>query len=308
MINTPRNQPRQENTPPPPRPVATTTLFQNLLANPQVRQLLGIAVVFLAVYIGGALLSAFTSLLTDQSVIEALREESLLDAGKQVNNFMGLFGAILSYYLIFRWFGVAAFLLPALMAMGGTALARGNTPKRFWWWMTTGVFFLFWFSLLFGYVVKVSDAPNLAFWCGGIGYGLAGMFDSLFGAATLLALFVSLGLFGYFNQWQRYFIQKPKPAESFAPEADKNARLDDLKPETEPDLSSISPELFTEEENLPIETVDEKAHEEPEEVAPVENDFTEEETEDFLSNAPKEAYANTPKSEKTQEDVFTEKF
>jgi len=308
MMNTPRNQPRQENTPPPPRSVASTTLFQSLLANPQVRQLLGIAVVFLAVYVGGALLSAFTSLLTDQSVIEALREESLLEAGKQVDNFMGLFGAILSYYLIFRWFGVAAFLLPALMAMGGTALARGNTPKRFWWWISTGVFFLFWLSLLFGYIVKVSDAPKLAFWCGGIGYGLAGMFDSLFGAATLLALLLSITLFGYFNRWNQLLKPKEKATENFAPEASEKSRLDDLKPESEdePNLGAISPEFFTDEDESPAEAVAEKEDEETEETNDTEDDFAESKEEDFLANTPKETLGNTPKSGEAQEEIFAE--
>ncbi len=64
------------------------------------------------------------------------------------------------------------------------------------------LFFLFWVSLLLGFMVFESDETNgFSFLCGGIGYELAVLFDGLFGWGTYLVLIFSLLVFiiFYFN-------------------------------------------------------------------------------------------------------------
>ena len=40
-----------------------------------------------------------------QSIFESLRE-------KEISNWLGLYGAIISHFFIFRWFGISSFFLP----------------------------------------------------------------------------------------------------------------------------------------------------------------------------------------------------
>src|SRR5262249_20779095 len=66
---------------------------------------------------------AFTSFLftgnNDQSVIENVFSENVIDSGKEIQNWLGVTGAYASYYVIYKWFGIAAFLfLPLIFFVG----------------------------------------------------------------------------------------------------------------------------------------------------------------------------------------------
>src|SRR6185312_15059759 len=59
------------------------------------------------------LVIAFVSYLftidNDQSIVESLFSGSIIESGKETRNWLGLTGAVLSYYFIYKWFGIAAF-------------------------------------------------------------------------------------------------------------------------------------------------------------------------------------------------------
>ena len=62
-------------------------------------------------YLTVALISYFFTGEADQSVVEGWLSSSLQESGAEVNNWLGLFGAVLSHLLIFKWFGISSFLL-----------------------------------------------------------------------------------------------------------------------------------------------------------------------------------------------------
>lgn len=152
------------------------------------------------------LLTAFFSYLftgkADMSVLQSVAETGIKASGSEMDNWLGLLGAQSAYYFIYKWFGLAAFLIPPFLFLLGYHITFRKmilSPGRAFTFM---VFFLFWISLLLGFMVFESeDVTSFSFLCGGIGYELAVLFNSLFGWGTYLILILSLIIFiiFYFN-------------------------------------------------------------------------------------------------------------
>ena len=62
----------------------------------------------------------------DQSIVEAIGDESSKNLGLESRNWLGLFGAWTSHIFIFKWFGIAAFFIPPLSILFRT----GNNNKK----------------------------------------------------------------------------------------------------------------------------------------------------------------------------------
>ncbi len=146
------------------------------------------------------LLTAFFSYLftgkADMSVLQSVSETGVKASGAEMDNWLGLLGAQSAYYFVFKWFGLAAFLIPPFLFLAGYHItfrkAIMSLSRAFIFMM----FFLFWISLFLGFMVFESDSvTGFSFLCGGIGYELALLFHSLFGWGTYLILILSLLIF-----------------------------------------------------------------------------------------------------------------
>jgi len=153
-----------------------------------------------------SMLIAFTSYLftgvNDQSIIESLTEASVTESGKEVQNWLGVSGAYISHYFIFRWFGIASFLFIPILFLTGTRIVLKRHLLPFGRIVSLSLFFLFWIDLCLGYsVFLIQKETYLAFLSGGIGYEMAVLSDSLLGwGTTLLLIFMLLVFFiFYFN-------------------------------------------------------------------------------------------------------------
>lgn len=160
------------------------------------------------IFIGSSifLLTSFVSYLftgkADQSVIEALATDSLIDAGLEADNWLGLWGAIVSHAFIFRWFGIAAFFIPPILFLAGFRLIFKRSLTSLSGAAIFSVFSILWLSLLFGYFTLQNEGVSeWGFLGGGLGYNLAKISDSIFGWGTFLVLILTLLIFiiFYFN-------------------------------------------------------------------------------------------------------------
>jgi S-DNA-T family DNA segregation ATPase FtsK/SpoIIIE len=153
----------------------------------------GFFLIILSIYF----LTAFCSYLftgkTDQSVVEAINETGWIQSGLEADNWLGAYGAMISHYFIFQWFGLGAFLIPPFLFVLGyrvvfkKILVSGSAALSF------VLFFMLWLSLLFGYIIYHKEgATEWSFLGGGMGYYLARLFDSLIGWGTFLLLVFSL--------------------------------------------------------------------------------------------------------------------
>ncbi len=184
------------------------------LTDPRLKLVLGFFLLVISVYL---ILAFFSYLFTgqaDQSVVEA-RGVSLLDSGKEADNWLGLYGAVTSHYFIFRWFGIAAFFIPPLFFVLGFKMVFNRELLRLFSFTILSVFSGLWLSLLLGYMTMINEGiSEWSFLGGGLGYNLAVLSDGLFGWGTFLILILSLFVFiiFYFNITAiPLFVNDPKP-------------------------------------------------------------------------------------------------
>ena len=164
--------------------------------DPRFKLAFGFFLLLLSVF----LLTAFVSYLftgkADQSIVEATGESGLIQTGKEAKNWLGLYGALVSHYSIFRWFGIAAFFIPPLLFAWGFRILfhRSIMPM-----LSVFAFCLFatlWLSLLLGYLALINQGSSeWGYLGGGLGDAMAEVFQSMFGWGTFLFLILSLFIF-----------------------------------------------------------------------------------------------------------------
>ena len=179
-----------------------------------------LALGFFLLIVSFFLLTAFVSYLftgkADQSVVEGLGDASVLESGKDTDNWLGLYGAITSHYFIFRWFGISAFFIPPLLFLLGFRLVFKRELLSFFPAFTFSLFAGLWLCLLMGYLThSISGATEVSFLSGGLGYELAYITDNLLGWGTFLFLVLSLFIFiiYFFNvtSINAFQVKNPKP-------------------------------------------------------------------------------------------------
>ena len=133
---------------------------------------------------------------SDQSVVESIWDEDLRDSGLETDNWLGLTGALLSHYFIFKGVGIAAFLFVPIFFLVGYKIVFRKTPTPFMPVVGFSTFFMVWLSSLFGYLAFVTEGENpISFLGGSIGYHIALYFQSLAGYGTFLILGLGLLIF-----------------------------------------------------------------------------------------------------------------
>lgn len=162
---------------------------------------LHLSIGFMALVSSLFLLTAFISYLftgkADQSVVGSIADTGLQEAGLEVENWLGLFGAYVSHYFIYQFFGISSFLIPPLCFLIGYRIVFQVEILSITKTFVFTLFFLFWISTFLGYFVVDSEAINdWGFLGGGTGFELAIFLYSLMGWGTLL--FLSLVLFVFF--------------------------------------------------------------------------------------------------------------
>ncbi|MDN3669588.1 DNA translocase FtsK [Echinicola jeungdonensis] len=218
---------------------------------------IGLSFGILFMMIGLFLFFAFLGYLftgpADQSVVTAEGMDiSYRQNAAEARNWLGYAGAWVSYWLIFRWFGLAAFLLPPFLFLMGFKWAFKKSLVSLTQYSAFGLFFVFWLGLLLGYVVHMLDGYHyIGFLSGGFGYEMAVLADEFLGWGTFILIFGSLLIFVvfFFNitqiEWfqpgEDKAISDEEPEGSNATETNSDSSFEDSeeidflnKPEDEP--------------------------------------------------------------------------
>ncbi|WP_162416279.1 FtsK/SpoIIIE family DNA translocase [Cyclobacterium roseum] len=155
----------------------------------------GIFFMMFAIFMFLAFLSYLFAGQADQSLVSD-SGVPLRTKGGETQNLLGYSGAVMSHYMIFRWFGLAALLFPPFLFLWGYRLSFKNSLISLSRYAFFSLFFLVWLGLLLGYLVHLIDGFNyLAFLSGGLGYELALIADELLGWGTFILIFGSLLIF-----------------------------------------------------------------------------------------------------------------
>ncbi len=220
------------------------------LKDPRFKLASGFFLLIVSTYLFLALFSYLFNGKADQSVMEGLGSSTISDSGREVDNWLGLYGAITSHYFIFRWFGVAAFFIPPLLFVIGFKIVFNRELLRIFSYSIFSIFSGVWLCLLLGYMTMINEGVSeWSFLGGGFGYQLAMMSDAMFGWGTFLILILSLFIFivFYFNVTSipAFGIRDPKPMGNDAIITDE--AIDD---------GSLPPTYTDDKDTWPIETTE----------------------------------------------------
>ncbi len=170
-------------------------------------------------FLAASMLVAFFSYLftgkEDQSLVELGSGATLTEDGHEVRNLMGMLGAKLSYWFIYRWFGITSFLFVPMFALSGYQIVFKKKLSYFKSLVKASVFSIFFFSMTFGYLVLIAQRPiEWAYFCGGIGFELASFMDNLSGWGTGFFLILILVVFLiYFFDIKTFVFKKEESEE-----------------------------------------------------------------------------------------------
>lgn len=177
---------------------------------------LGFFLLITSLYLFIAFVSYLFTGKADQSVVLAFFGTSLAESGQEVDNWLGLYGAITSHFLIHQWLGISAFFIPPLLFLLGFKLVFKRALVSIFSAFILSVFAGLWLSLLLGYIThSISGVTEIGFLSGGLGFELAKISTGLFGWGTFLILALSLFVFiiYYFNitAINAFQVKDPKP-------------------------------------------------------------------------------------------------
>ena len=144
--------------------------------------ILGSLMVLLSIAMFLSFISFFFNWQQDQSVLSAFSDRTI-----EAANLLNKFGAAVSHYLIFKGFGISAFILALLIGLTGLYLFFGLELKRLmnrWIW---GLIITAWVSIALGFFAHVQ--PLLG---GQVGFEMNDLLQHYLGkiGVTLLLLFV----------------------------------------------------------------------------------------------------------------------
>jgi S-DNA-T family DNA segregation ATPase FtsK/SpoIIIE len=187
----------------------------------------GFFFIIIALYLFTAFISYLFTGKADQSVVEAMWNTNLLESGREAENWLGLYGAITSHYLMFKWLGISAFAIPPLLFLVGFKMVFKRELLSIFSVFIFSVFAGLWLCLLLGYLTHTLAGVNeISFLSGGLGYELAKVSDGLLGWGTFMVLILSLFIFiiYFYNVTaiNAFQVKNPKPIgnDAFLPEED----------------------------------------------------------------------------------------
>ncbi len=239
----------------------------SVFSDPRLRLVIGFFLLIGSFYLVTAFISYLFTGKADQSVVEAVGETGILDSGQEVENWLGLYGAITSHYFIFKWFGISAFFIPPILFLVGFRMVFKRTLLPMFSVLIFSLFSGLWLSLLLGYITNsISGVHEINFLSGGLGYELAKIADGLLGWGTFLVLVFSLFVFiiYFFNVTaiNAFQVKDPKPMGNVAILDDSTSGYMDeednwvagkAKPTEEKEAAEVEEEVAEEKEEEPQE-------------------------------------------------------
>jgi S-DNA-T family DNA segregation ATPase FtsK/SpoIIIE len=258
---------RQEETP---KPTKKPQARLKLLKDRRVQLIAGFFLLFFSFYLLISLVSYLATAKADQSLVEAYQATGVLEAGEEVENWLGAYGAICAYYLVYKWLGLGAFfLIPIGFALGWRVVFRSKlfNLERFSYF---AAFFTLWLSILLGYVASnMSEGHQLGLVVGALGFEIALFAKALLGWGTaLFIIFLLVAFIIYFFDITTIHSPKLQPWQQQAPETKEAPPVESIKEK------KTTPPLVVQEQEE-VEEIEEES-ENPAELLASEDDIDEE--------------------------------
>lgn len=293
----------------------------------QVGIALGIALISASIFFTIAFASYLLNGPQDQSLVLNNSDQAIRDAAKESKNWLGYLGAQAAHWMIFRWFGIAAFLFPPFLFLVGFRWTFKVSLYSLMRYVAFALFFVAWIGLVTGYAgILLEGYSYWSFASGGLGYELAKLSYDFLGMGTVILIvgtfFIFIILF-YGVQQLNWFSPKSKEKDELDLEEESGAAIsspfgneDDAEAEFEDDGSAwevksedIESPMAGDQVDFSLE--DANAEEELAASAPQEEDLfdvpqvslLEEDSEKILVKEGNFTVKKGPEEEKTAEEV-----
>jgi S-DNA-T family DNA segregation ATPase FtsK/SpoIIIE len=173
-------------------PKKSINKFSELLKLETASFIIGFVFLLVTIYLLLAFTSFFFTGMADQSLIDSLRNGSVVDANL-FQNYAGEQGARISNYLINDCFGVASYLLPVFFAVVGLRLMRVHA-FCIWKWFIACSLLLVWCSIFLAFVTIDYTEDTFINWGGMHGYNVSKWLISQIGkpGVWLLLIFTAI--------------------------------------------------------------------------------------------------------------------
>ena len=149
---------------------------------------LGIVLICLALYILVAFISYFSTGEADQSLVTALRPGEIENTAKVFQNSCGSVGALLSYFLISRCFGIPAFIIPLYIILCGVKMIKAYEKINLWKWFFGMALVMVWSSITFAKFLTPLMSENIFNPGGDHGRFVVEYIENIIGAPGLIAV------------------------------------------------------------------------------------------------------------------------
>ena len=131
------------------RKTFTEAIGLNNIINDKTGFVVGLILLCVAIYICVAFFSYFNTGAADQSLVTDLRPGEVENANRAFQNTCGSLGALLSYGLISRCFGIPAFIIPAFIALCGIRMMGAYKKLSLMKWFMGMALVMIWSSVTF---------------------------------------------------------------------------------------------------------------------------------------------------------------
>lgn len=193
----------------------------------QAQTIIGVFLLILGVFIFVSFLSFFFSWQDDQSIIYEFQNK-----GETAKNLLGKIGASLSYFFIYKGFGLASFAIPSISITAGIYLLLLINLKKVFKSLNWGILGMIWISTSFGFLNE-----KYALLSGVIGRELndyLGLYLGKIGLALIL-------IFGYLSYLIIRFKINPEKIKTWFPKKDlTKVNRDSQKENIEPTEEEIT--------------------------------------------------------------------
>lgn len=151
-------------------------------------EIAGILIMAIGFLVG---LSIVTYHSSDYAVIQSLSADSLLsmDSGpaQRIQNGLGVLGAYISYFFVFRLFGYLSIIIPLIVLGFGWVIFRHRDARQILWPMTIGLWSMVLLSSTLGWFYNNYEWFSSA-WSGQAGIGTARIMQNVTGIGSIIIL------------------------------------------------------------------------------------------------------------------------
>lgn len=215
----------------------------------QLSMTFGIILISISIFLFIAFVSYLLNGPQDQSLVMNNPDQEIRDSARESKNWVGYLGAQAANWMIYRWFGVAAFLFPPFLFLLGFKWTFKFSLISLTRFSVFALFFTAWLGLLTGYaVILVEGYSYWSFLSGGLGYELAKFSHDFLGMGTFILIagaFLIFVVLFFGIQQLNWFSPKEKIEEDLSLESKEKGispnpfASQDLEEEMEPEEEDI---------------------------------------------------------------------